>query len=538
MLTDDVLGVGSRRAVLSEFEATASAMRQQALFAAGDSLAGSEALMDLPPAADSMTYNAAQEKKAQQSYAESGFSHVTQTLDQLTLEQRAAVVAIPTSTDRDGVTHTPDLAGQIIVQEVPTLEMLVPTVNGPVDPGLFTTLYALFQPSPPALAAPKDTAPSPANASGIPAQSLAALIKPIQARAVLSSPHTVAEVQDLVTVMKKLGLNQLWLPIALTSQAPSSNPSSPALSSILTLLSQAVQATKGTDIAVYAVVDLLVRSRATPADAADLTLLGRTSTQAQAARAQREALVGPSPYKPALSLPVTDGVAVSPFSAAVGRELLAVAHTLAATPGLAGLVWRATATPGYDENEGPDADRDFTSLGYTQSARLAFLRKEHVDPLDLFPVSARRQANTSLPNFDDAVLEQTMQTKWRQFRSDADQSLLWSLFGQVATGGNALPAKPILLVQQRGGRPRATWYGSWDGPNAPLPTFRSSVGVPVAEKVQARAQSKFTVVDLPLQSPLVEAAILNQWSGPLQSIGKNHSWDGFVLDCQPELLTP
>jgi len=62
VLTDDVLGAGSRRAVLSQFEATASAMRRKALLAAGDSMAGVRSLADLSPAADSMAYSPAQKK--------------------------------------------------------------------------------------------------------------------------------------------------------------------------------------------------------------------------------------------------------------------------------------------------------------------------------------------------------------------------------------------------------------------------------------------------------------------------------------------
>ncbi len=523
VLTDDVLGVGSRRALLSEFEATASAMRQKALYAAGDSMAGVRSLTDLPLAPDSMMFTAAQKKAAQPFYDQTGFSSLTQTLGQLTPEQRDAVAATPAVTGSDGITYTPDLAGDILVGEDPALELLVPTISGPVDPGLHTLLFALFQPTPPAPAVPAP--PSPPVPSSAPAQPLAALIKPIPSRAVLASPKTAAEVQDLVAAMKKLGLNQLWLPVM-----PSGS---------LAALSQAIQATKGTGIAVYAVVDLLARPRGLPADAADLTLLGQTSAQAQAALTERESLAGPSPYMSASRPPVLDGVAVSPFSAAVGKELLALTHTLATTPGVAGLVWRATATPGYGEGDGADTGRDFLSLGYTPPARLAFLRKEHVDPVDLLPAGAGGRADTSLPGFDDAALENTLETKWDRFRADADRSLLWSLFQQVATDGKALPSKPLLLVQQRGPRPpTVTWYGSWAALDAPLPTFRPSTGIPVAEKVQARAQSKLTVVDLPVPVPLTEAAILRRWAGPLQSIGKNHSWDGFVLDCLPEFPIP
>lgn len=419
--------------------------------------------------------------------------------------------------DSDGTAHMPDLNGKFIVSEVPYLELLVPTLDGPVGTSLSTMLYALFQPSP---APPDDSkAAAPPPAPAVPALSLAALTQPIPARAVLASPHTEAEVQDLVAALRKLGLNQLWLPVT-----PAAGPA---------LLPQAVQAAKGTGIGVYAVVDLLTRPRPLPADLADLTLLGRTSAQAQADLAERAALAGPTPYGPFDRVPAVDGVAVSPFSAAVGKELSALTHTLMTMPGVAGLVWRATSLPGYDEGQGTAPDRDSLALGYTPAARLAFLRRERADPVDLFPANMRGLADTSLPLFDDPALENTLETKWDRFRADADLSLLRSLFQQVASDGAASPPKPVLLVQQRGQPPHFTWYGSWAGPNAPLPTFRPTVGVPALEKIQARAQSKFIMVALPVQSPLNEAAILRRWSAGFQGIAKNHSWDGFVLDCQP-----
>ena len=46
------------------------------------------------------------------------------------------------------------------------------------------------------------------------------------------------------------------------------------------------------------------------------------------------------------------------------------------------------------------------------------------------------------------------------------------------------------------------------------------------------------MVALPVQSPLEQAAILRRWSVGLQGIAKNHSWDGFVLDCQPAGSAP
>lgn len=488
VLTDDNIGVGTRRAIWAEFEADAARKRKQALAAAGSALTAAHTQAELSPEANSIAYSTSQRKSAQSFYLESGFSSVTQTLNHLTPEQQAVVEVLPGHKDSDGIMHTPDVNGKMIVQEVPTLDLIVPTLDQPLDAGLFTTLYALFQ-SPSPASEPLEK-PVTHLSSGV---TLSALIKPIPERAVLASPHTAAEVKSLVADMKRLGLNELWIPVSV-------DPG---------MLPQVLQETRGSGISVYAVMDLLTRPVGVPKSGVDLDILGDSASAAK-------------------------NLSVSPFSEGIRKQLLDITHTLVGTPGLAGIVWRTTEAPGYDKDDNYNSREAINSLGYTVPARSAFLRKAHADPVDLFPSEIAGQADTSLPAFDNGAVEASLLEQWHEFRVNANLSLLQSLYQQVATDAKGLSSKPVLLVQQRGAPPPSSWYGSWDGREISLPTFRPYSATSTPEKVQAKAFSKTTVVSLPIEGSLSEAAVLDKWATPLQLIGKNHSWDGFVIECHSE----
>ena len=491
VLTDDMVGIGTRRALWAEFEADAALKRKQALAAAGSALTAAHTQAELSPEASSITYSTSQRKSAQDFYSKSGFSSVTQTLSQLTLEQQTIVEALQGHQDNTGITHTPDVNGKMIVQEVPTLDFLVPTLDQPLDAGLFTTLYALFQSPVPA---PETSEPLEKPVIHLPSGvTLSTLIQPIQERAVLDSPNTAGEVKSLVAEMKRLGLNELWIPVSV-------DPG---------MLPQALQETKGTGISVYAVVDLLTRPADAPKSEVDLDILGD-------------------------SLNVSKTLSVSPLSVGVKKQLLDVTHALALTPALAGIVWRTTEAPGYDKDDNSHSREAINSLGYTVPARIEFLRKAHVDPVDLFPCEIAGQADTSLRAFDNSAMEASLLEQWHLFRVNANLSLLQSLYQQFITDTKRLSANPVLLVQQRGAPAPNSWYGSWDGREVSLPTFRPYSSTSTPEKLQARAVSKTTVVSLPIEGSLSEAAVLDKWATPLQLIGRNHSWDGFVIECHSE----
>ncbi len=91
------------------------------------------------------------------------------------------------------------------------------------------------------------------------------------------------------------------------------------------------------------------------------------------------------------------------MSLAVRQTLTTLVQRLAATPGVTALVLRETVSSGCDRAAGSRYGAQGDPLGYTPLLRLAFLRKNHVDPLDLEPETYEGQmtANLSLPEFKD-----------------------------------------------------------------------------------------------------------------------------------------
>lgn len=152
-------------------------------------------------------------------------------------------------------------------------------------------------------------------------------------------------------------------------------------------------------------------------------------------------------------------------------------------PAIGGLVWRWTTPPGYS---GADRAMGFGSIvvtnnasghlvmrwsmtrdfGYTQAARLAFLRAFHADPLDI-PSNASPQANLSLPAWDSSKINSEEVSEWGKFRQGADNHLLRRL---LQAAQFAAPAGKILpLFQQDNTLESSTASNYYGGPIPPGP---------------------------------------------------------------------
>ena len=270
--------------------------------------------------------------------------------------------------------------------------------------------------------------------------------------------------------------------------------------------------------------------QAPPAGAADLTILGETSAQAAARWQQLKALNQAAHHgmwgENAVG-GVTPGfpdVAVCPLAPEVRRTLLALVGSLAARPGVAGLVWRETDPPGYDLPPSGD-DTSPLLVGYHEAMRLTFLRRYHADPLDVFPQGNYvGKANTDVANFSTdsfsiGQVSRRLEDEWRQFRNDAGLDLLRALWQAANPPGTPAVTRHVILVKQRrrgqGGNDASGhtvyppgWYGSWDLPDKPLPTLHTSgedsemggpsVPVAAAER-QAAAQSQVVYTPLTAQ---------------------------------------
>ncbi len=514
VLTDDRSGVGTRRERWRGFEAAASGLRRAALTAANAKIAADHALPGLTPADDALPFSAAQQKEADAFHARSHFFSVTQTLGQLTPAQQAAVSALAPTKRSDGTLSLPNPAGRIIAQENPSLELLTPALDGPIDAGLDPGLYNLFDAGALSGAASSFGGSETATASAAAPSALPVLIQSIARRAALLPAPEPADMPALAAKLRALGLNEWWLVL----------PANIPIGASETLLRQAVQAARPVQVTVFPVIDLLEWNAPVPAALEDLTLLGQTSAQARAALAQI-AQTAPTPQ--------TQTAAVSPCSPVVQANLAAVMRLPTAVPGLGGMVWRSVVPSGYSAPRESDPHAGLTALGYTEAMRLAFLRARHADPIDLFPDAGWTRADTQLPIFDDPAKESALLDQWQRFRIRQNSALLQSLYprtdAQTAGGAKLLP----LFVQSQGDPARVTWFGTWDSPKDPLSRFQEQNGAETLEKAQAKAQSHLALVRLPLDAPLTATAVLGQWTAALGQIARHNTWDGFVLDVQP-----
>jgi hypothetical protein len=136
----------------------------------------------------------------------------------------------------------------------------------------------------------------------------------------------------------------------------------------------------------------------------------------------------------------------SPLDPATRALLPPLVRTLAATKGLAGLIFQDTAPPGYAENI---LDEDQIGLGYTPESRLAYLRRAHQDPIDLSSGSDRVGIFVGGESFFESY-EITIPgfaytgdySAWTKYRTDANLSLLTDCRD---TARAAAPTLPLLL---------------------------------------------------------------------------------------------
>lgn len=497
VLTDDLQGAGTRRQILADFHKGVEAQRLTLLASAGTQLATAHGVPRLSGFGSSLAFSPAeQEQAAHGPWAARYHSSlmVSLTLAQMTPPQqetarRLARLFESSEDDPDGIGYQPDLAGAVQLSARPALQVLMPALDGPVM--LPLDLTDLLE----------GAAPTQAPAPTVPAKT-APFVLPVR-RAVLSAPKTARAVDDLIAAMKPLGLNQLWL----VTPAPSDAPD---------LVACAVQAAKGTGIGVFPVLDLLTRKEFKAADDADLDLQGRTSA------------LGQSKAR----------TAVSAFSPRITSALSAQVRAAASEPGVASLVWRETAPPGYalpahSLLPDPDASPD---LGYTEAARLAFLRRAHADPLDVTDanlLNLLEGVDARLPTFDGAGDDAALVTRWRQFRSDTDLALLRELYG---IAGRSPASPPRLLVhQQRPGPSGIDWYGSWDDPKKPVPTARRSwddllPGQPPPPSQDALTQARKQSQVVYLSVPIADAVTASEIAARLPPPAPGKTWDGIVFD--------
>jgi len=556
VLTDDREGTAPRRQRLTRFVQEAKMARHAALQSAGDNLVtmhggadalppldglgatdAQKALPSMPGLGSTVRVTFAQLTPAQQEYAAAYVRRANEGVAQIRRENEAAGRAEEAAGQAKDMT----LDGPFLLSASPLLSLQCPAVPGPITLSPLSA-DALFQRSS-KLRRAQDHPFAPPRP--VPPSALAALLAPLPRRAVLAAPRTAQELDQVIAAMKVLGLNQLWLdvfsgghshldsPLAANNggTGEDSEKASPTLPQLgiggPDILTEALARTKGMGIVVVPALDLLRWGADAPAGASDRTALGETSAQQQAWQRRYTDVTQDRTAEDAARTPPPD-VWACPAAPPTEAALLALVRRLAATPGVTTLALHGTVPPGYDRSPGPTSGIGEEDLGYVPALRLAFLRRDHLDPLDLDTnPTLPGGADVSLPEFGGWTGAENPARDWNALRNGAGRDLLRRLLAAAQEAGGRVR----FLVSQRGDAGMGGWYGLWDDPQAPLPE------VPEAGKFDplhppweinyalvAHAQSQIALYALPAWagwSPYITADMLRKLKP---------GWDGVVLD--------
>jgi hypothetical protein len=166
-------------------------------------------------------------------------------------------------------------------------------------------------------------------------------------------------------------------------------------------------------------------------------------------------------------------------------------------------------------------------FGYTLPQRLAFLRQDHVDPVDLEPEGyfGNVTADMSLPEFDDYSVQADAGEHWNGYRYALGLAFMRKLFDAAQASGQ----RDVWVAQRRESYD-GNWYGLWARPDAPLPEipedalFNYNPGRNFAALAHAQSPQAVTVVSVWGGE---DAGALAQYLKALKP-----GWDGVVLNCE------
>jgi hypothetical protein len=299
-----------------------------------------------------------------------------------------------------------------------------------------------------------------------------ATIKPLPAnlaRAVVLVPlPTPEEARRLMATVKRRGFTEVWIQIPLKgANRPDTAP-----------LAAVIAAGKKTGIKVYAAVSLL---RGEGIGVPERNLLGQDGdAAAEASIAYMQQVFGSPETPPGMfdfvrwdTQKLRGWIALSAAEQkARERQVLA----LAAVPGLAGITFRHTGVLG-NTGEVQHGTRPNTEMGYTPTQRLAFLRQEGYDPLDLPGAFNAAELRHDLPFFPTSLFERRYRmvgnkgeldtsyvpapTAWWRFREARNREMLTSIYSNVK---RAYPSLALYIDDRTSSYTftALSWYGSWD----------------------------------------------------------------------------
>jgi len=457
VLTDDVVGLGTKHVLWKAFEDKATNMLPDG----GSSFPMPPipnvpyTLKDIPDYDDPLAMTPKQKEQYWKKWAlEAGESSmfsmdVTVPFAQLTPAQQES--AQMDQEDNEKRHYHTTLDGTVTVQTEPEVEVMLPSVDGPV---MIFESYQSLLPYPTLTPEQKKTEQKHMEAefpemaaSDVPGPDFTRTLHGFTRRAArINAPKTPKEASQAFAALQSLGFNEAWI-----SVQPGPASSDDALRARLT---QAVAEGKKRGIAVFPDLSLLHWTKDVSPELLDRDIQGRTVFLRYNAQS-----------------PPT----VSPFAPPAATRLSALVRTLASVPGIGGMVWEDILATGYEkavpgENIGDDPSD--APLGYADAGRLAFLRVDHTDPVDVCDNSyTDERAQVHVPGFDsDDTHERRIFSDWRKLRADTGQNFLRTLAAALPPPFTNAGRLPLLLPPSNA--ISTSNYGSWDNLSGPTPFVR------------------------------------------------------------------
>jgi hypothetical protein len=368
----------------------------------------------------------------------------------------------------------------------------------------------------------------------VPSAPLKPLLSTLTRAVVLLAAPTPEEAPRLMTAARRRGFTEVWIQILLRGADKPDTVS----------LAAAVTAGKKVGIKVYAAVSLL---RGDGIGAPERNILGQDGDAlADATVTYIQRVYGGSPDMPPVAMDFVrwemgkfrGWVALSPAEQKIReRQVL----SLAAVPGLAGITFRHTGVLG---NTGEvNAMRPNTAMGYTPTQRLAFLRQESYDPVDIsgeddiaplpfFPTEVFKQRSVTVGNKgvpDTSYVPAP--TAWWRFREARNRDMLVTIHSSLKKAYPALP----LYIEDRASSYASTvysWYGSWDVAHR-LP--KNAEGIESEEgksAALARKASKTILLNLTQARVTDNSLGAGAFAGAVGFLAAEavRRWDGMVID--------
>jgi len=462
ILTDDVVGLGTRHVLWKAFEDKAASMLpgndngdDMPAMPAPSSIPGVPyTVKDISDNSDPLAMTPKQKEMYWKKWVlapsqSSSFSmDVTVPFAQLSPAQQEAAQTDQEANEKSHKQTT--LGGTVMVQSEAEVEVLLPELTGRA---IITQSYDGLLPYPALRPVEQQAqqkrmeAESPDMAPpNVPVPDFAQTLRGFSRRAArITVPQTAKEASEAFAALQSLGFNEAWVSV---QPGPASGDDD-----LRARLTQATAEGKKRGITVFSDLSLLHWPKDVSPDLLDRNIQGQTTSS------QR---FGPP------SVPT-----VSPFAAAAVTRLSVLVRILAGVPGIGGMVWEDTLALGYEANvpgENIGTDPSENPLGYAEAGRLAFVRLAHADPLDVWDNSySDERAQVHVPDFDgDSGRESRLFTDWKKLRADTSQNFLRTLAAAlplsfIGTGTRL----PLLLPPSN--ITFANSYGSWDNLTGPIP---------------------------------------------------------------------